>query len=116
MTREAAQPGGEILIQLEGTFDAVAAWNLRRHLGALPPDATVVLDFSQVREFYDLGVAVMASSLAQREGPRVIVRGMCQHQHRLLRYFGVDLDAQRAADRGASAAPTPPPRAAGPVR
>ena len=116
MTHGSAQPGGEILIQLEGTFDAVAAWNLRKRLGALPPDATVVLDFGQVREFYDLGVAVMASSLAHREGPRVVVRGLCQHQHRLLRYFGVDLDALRAADHGASAAPAPPPRAARPIR
>src|SRR5919201_4589190 len=106
MTHGSAQPGGEILIELEGTFDAVAAWNLRKRLAALPPDASVVLDFRDVREFYDLGVAVMASTLAQREGPHVVVRGLCQHQHRLLRYFGVDLDARRGAGHAAVATPT----------
>ncbi len=108
MTRETVQPGGDVLIQLEGTFDAVAAWGVRRRLGALPSDANVVLDFSQVREFYDLGIAVMASSFTQREGPHVAVRGLCQHQHRILRYFGVDLEALRAparAERGALLAP-----------
>ena len=119
MTHESAEPGGEILIQLDGTFDAVAASSLRRRLDGLPSDARVVLDFSQVRDFYDYGIAVMASTLARREGPRVVVRGLCQHQHRLLRYFGVDLDAGRAAPRD-RALPTPTPvptsRLAGPVR
>jgi anti-anti-sigma regulatory factor len=119
MLHESVQPGGAILIQLDGVFDAVTAWSLRRRLGVLPSDANVVLDFTQVREFYDLGVAVMASSLAGLEGPRVSVRGMCQHQHRLLRYFGVNLDARRAAgDEGPLTTPTPVPApcAAGPAR
>jgi anti-anti-sigma regulatory factor len=104
MTRETVQSGGEILVRLDGKFDAVAAWQIRARLGALPRNANVVIDFSQVREFQDLGVAVMASSLAAREGPHVVVRGLCQHQHRMFRYFGVDLDALRADDLT-----TPPP-------
>ena len=111
MLRESVQPGGEILIQLDGIFDAVAAWSVRKRLATLSRDASVVLDFTQVRQFYDLGIAVMASCLAGLEGPRVVVRGLCQHQHRLLRYFGVDLDARRGATT-----PTPVPpssRAAG---
>jgi STAS domain-containing protein len=103
--RETVQPGGEILFRLDGKFDAVAAWQMRSRLGALPRSVNVVLDFSQVREFQDLGVAVMATSLAAREGPHVIVRGLCQHQHRMFRYFGVDLDATRDEE----SLPTPPP-------
>jgi STAS domain len=106
MTRETVQPGGEILVRLEGKFDAVAAWQMRARIGALARGVNVVIDFSQVLEFQDLGVAVMATSLAAREGPRVTVRGLCQHQHRMFRYFGVDLDALRAAD------PSMPPPAA----
>lgn len=105
MTDERLQPGGEILIRVDGTFDAPAAWDVRGRLGAIPATTSVVIDFSQVREFNDLGVAVMASGLAPGQGPRVMVRGLRQHQHRMFRYFGVDLDALRSASaRGASAA------------
>ena len=93
-TRSAAD---EVVIRLDGIFDAVAAWGVRGRIGKLPPDQKVVLDFSQVREFYDLGVAVMASGLAELEGPHVAVRGLRQHQHRMFRYFGIDVDALRRA-------------------
>ncbi len=90
------QRGAEqVVIRLDGTFDAVAAWSVRGQLGKLPADANVLLDFSQVREFYDLGVAVMASGLAALGGPHVAVRGLRQHQHRMFRSFGIDVDALR---------------------
>ncbi len=103
MTDERLQPGGEILIRVDGTFDAPAAWDVRGRLGAIPPASSVVIDFSQVREFNDLGVAVMASGLAPGKGPHVVVRGLRQHQHRMFRYFGVDLDAMRGSGRAAAA-------------
>jgi len=83
----------EELIQVDGTFDAVAAWAVRKRLRALPPHARVVLDFTRVKEFLDLGVAVIAPGLLDRDGPRVSVRGLRQHQHRMFRYFGVNPDA-----------------------
>jgi anti-anti-sigma regulatory factor len=97
MLHEALQPRGEILLQLDGVFDAAAARALRKRLNAVPRDAKVVVDFGQVRALHDLGVADLAAALAQRDGPAVTLRGLCQHQHRMLRYFGVDLDAIRAA-------------------
>jgi hypothetical protein len=105
MTRETVQAGGETLVRLEGKFDAVAAWQMRARLGALPLTAEIVIDFSQVREFQDLGVAVLATCLAARDGPNVAVRGLCQHQRRMFRYFGVDVDALHAD----GSLPTPPP-------
>jgi hypothetical protein len=102
MTEEMLQPGGAILIRVDGTFDAPAAWVVRGRLGAIPETSNVVIDFCQVREFNDLGLAVMASGLLPGHGPHVVVRGLRQHQHRMLRYFGVDLDALR--DPGAQAA------------
>jgi anti-anti-sigma regulatory factor len=95
MTDERQQPGGEILIRVDGTFDAPAAWDVRGRLGAIPESSNVVIDFSHVREFNDLGVAVMASGLVTGHRPHVVVRGLRQHQHRMFRYFGVDLDALR---------------------
>jgi hypothetical protein len=89
MTEELRQPEGEILIRLDGIFDAVAAWDVRGRLGHVAPDETVVLDFSQVKDCRDLGLAVIAQDLVPGEGPHVVLRGLCQHQHRLLKYFGV---------------------------
>jgi hypothetical protein len=84
---------GEVLLEIDGTFDAIVAWDVRRRLRALPPDAHVVLDFTRVKEFLDLGVAVVAPWLVEHGHPRVTLRGLRQHQRRMFRYFGVDLDA-----------------------
>jgi len=102
MTQLTRRSAGEVLIKVAGTFDAVAAWDVRKRLRSLPPDAHVVLDFTGVREFLDLGVAVVAPGLLDQERPHVTVRGLRQHQHRMFRYFGVDLGStvSGVAERG----------------
>jgi hypothetical protein len=95
MVEQSRQPSGEIVIRLDGTFDAVAAWQLRGKLGEIPAAERVVLDFTCVREFADLGIAVVANGLADARRPHVEMRGLREHQHRLFRYFGVDVDALR---------------------
>jgi hypothetical protein len=40
----------------------------------------------------------MAPGLLDPRLQHVTVRGLRQHHHRLLRYFGVDLDALRGSD------------------
>jgi STAS domain-containing protein len=97
MTQVTRMTTGEVLIQLEGTFDAPAAREVRARLRALPADARVVVDFGRVGTFLDLGVAVMAPGLLEEQAGRVSVRGLRQHQHRLFRYFGVDLDTHQPA-------------------
>lgn len=104
MTRVTSSPAGEELIQVDGTFDAVAAWNVRKRLREVPSGVRVVLDFTRVKEFLDLGVAVVAPGLLDRDGPRVSVRGLRQHQHRMFRYFGVDVGAAASAAAAAEAA------------
>ena len=103
MTQVLPSSAGEVLLEIDGTFDAIAAWEVRRRLRALPPDAQVVLDFTRVKEFLDLGVAVVAPGLLEHEHPRVTLRGLRQHQQRMFRYFGVDLDSARRAEAGAGA-------------
>lgn len=93
MVQERRQPSGVIVIQIDGTFDAAAAWQVRGRLGGLQAGEHVVLDFSAVREFFDLGIAVVANGLAATARPHVEMRGLRDHQHRLFRYFGVDVDA-----------------------
>jgi hypothetical protein len=92
MIQETTALSGDILISLDGAFDAFAAWQIRGRLVDLPPGVNVVLDFTAVEEFFDLGVAVMAHGLAQTPRTHVVMRGLHEPQHRLFRYFGVDLD------------------------
>jgi hypothetical protein len=89
---------GEIVIRVDGTFDRQAASRLSGWLGEVPAGAAVVLDFSQVREFHDLGIAAMATGLCGRDAVQVL--GLGRHQQRLLRYFGVDLSTLGVSLRG----------------
>lgn len=88
---------GRTVIRVSGTFDSESACELSDRL-AREPDEDVVLDFSLVREFADLGVAALARGLADhRRG--LSLRGLRQHQLRVMRYFGVDVDALDAGRR-----------------
>jgi anti-anti-sigma regulatory factor len=76
-----------LLIQADGTFDVPAAERVARELQAAP-DAEVRIDLTQVRDFHDFGVAVLARALVSRR--QVDVRGLRTHQIRLLKYLGID--------------------------
>ena len=80
--------GGSLVIRLDGVFDKECAQKVGRELAALPEGAEAYLDLSQVRQFHDLAVAVLGDVLAAANG-RVSVRGLRQHQYRMLRYLGV---------------------------
>ena len=82
--------GDRVLYRLSGAFDRTGAWALRAKLDRETADE-VLLDFSLVRDFSDLGVAVVAHGL--QEAPRRIrFRGLRQHQLRIFRYCGVPVD------------------------
>jgi anti-anti-sigma regulatory factor len=81
---------GRAVIRVEGVFDRASAFELRDRLER-EPAGDVVLDFSLVREFADLGVATLAHGLAGGER-RLRLVGLRQHQLRIFRYFGVDVD------------------------
>ena len=75
---------GEVTVALEGTFDASAAAELLRTLAAVR-DGEVMIDFTQVRDFRDSAVAVLARGLSKQ----LRVKGLGRHHERLLRYFGL---------------------------
>jgi hypothetical protein len=80
--------GATALYRISGKFEGACAWELSGRLER-EPLGEVVVDFSQVSEFVDYGVAVIASALvASRK--RIELRRLRQHQERLFRYFGVD--------------------------
>lgn len=79
----------EPIIRVEGVFDGIAARRLEAVLARGEPGRRLQIDLTQVREFSDFGVAVLANALV-RCGAFVSLRGLRLHQVRLLRYFGVD--------------------------
>ena len=89
---QTVEDAGTVTLKLEGRFDARTAVLLRKSLEALP-DKPVVLDFSRVREFMDVAVAVLSRGMYERN---VRLRGLVGHQERMFRYFGfADSEAPR---------------------
>jgi hypothetical protein len=80
---------GEVVIRVDGTFDAKAASRLSGWLAEVPAGGPLVIDFREVRECQDFGLARVAADLSARE--HVVVRGLTRHQERMLRYLGVIL-------------------------
>jgi anti-anti-sigma regulatory factor len=82
---------GEVVVRIDGAFDATAARRLRGWLVEIPRDDAVVLDFTHVRACDDFVLATFARELVARQ--HVVVQGLTRHHERMLRYFGVDLAA-----------------------
>ncbi len=80
---------GEVVIRIGRAFDRKTASRLAGWLGELPPKDPLVVDFSDVRDCEDFGLASVARGLASHD--RLVVRGLTLHQRRMLRYFGVNL-------------------------
>jgi anti-anti-sigma regulatory factor len=88
----------ELLLHLDGIFDVRAAARIAEALALVGPGGALRIDLSQVREFHDAGVAALAHSLRTSGlAVRVVLRGLRQHQIRILGYFGIDLAALAAA-------------------
>lgn len=80
-------------IRLDGVFDVSAAQAVVRALDKAPPERELRVDLTHVREFHDFAVAVLAQALAKRR-ENVTVRGLRQHQLRLLNYLGLGQTAE----------------------
>jgi anti-anti-sigma regulatory factor len=91
---QSEREGERTVIRLSGTFDRASAVELAERVEG-ERDREVILDFSLVREFADLGVATLAHGLASAER-RLLMRGLRQHQLRIFRYFGVDVASFQA--------------------
>ncbi len=94
--------GSTATYRLSGRFEGACAWDLTGRL-AQEPLAEVLLDFSQVVDFVDYGLAVVANALLALDHKRIHLQGLRQHQLRLFKYFGVDAD--ELAHRGETKSP-----------
>lgn len=94
--------GERLVYRLSGIFDRASAWLLREKLEH-EAGGEVLLDFSRVRDFSDLGVAVLAHGLTITSR-RVLFRGLRQHQLRIFRYCGVAVEELSAREGTAGSA------------
>jgi len=83
--------GSTAFYRISGRFEGACAWDLSKRLEK-EPLGELVLDFSQVSDFVDYGIAVMANALLALRHKTVHLMGVRQHQLRLFKYFGVDPD------------------------
>jgi anti-anti-sigma regulatory factor len=88
--------GERVLYRVAGVFDRAAAWALREKMDR-EAGGEVLLDFSLVRDFSDLGIAVLAHGLTSASR-RVLFRGLRQHQLRIFRYCGVAIEEMTARE------------------
>jgi len=75
-------------------FDVGTARRIEAILLAASTDARICLDLRRVRNVQDAAVGVVADALLQRRTLRVEIRGLSQHQVRLLRYLGLEAVAR----------------------
>jgi len=90
--KEREVEGGSLIVRLDGTFDVPAAQDVLKALQDAPEGTEIYVDLARVREFHDAAVAKLAEALV-RTGHHVSVRGLRQHQYRMLRYMGVKTSA-----------------------
>jgi anti-anti-sigma regulatory factor len=102
-----------LVLRLDGVFDRATAWNLRDRVER-ETAAEILVDFSLVRDFSDLAVAVLAHGL-QMSQRRVMFRGLRQHQLRIFRYCGVPVEELTARDAVASRPPAAAQRGSAPA-
>jgi ABC-type transporter Mla MlaB component len=77
-----------IQLSVAGPFDLTTAHRVARALADASDETLVCIDLTRVSNFDDSGVAVLGRALAGHQ--RADVRGLRQHQVRLLRYLGVE--------------------------
>ncbi len=77
-----------IRLSVTGPFDLTTAHRVARALADASEETLVRIDLTRVSNFDDSGVAVLGRALAGHQ--RADVRGLRQHQIRLLRYLGVE--------------------------
>ncbi|HEY2029721.1 MAG TPA: hypothetical protein VGH20_10990 [Myxococcales bacterium] len=81
--------GSTAVYRVRGKFESSCAWDLSRRI-AQEPLRDLLVDFAQVNDFVDYGIAVLSSCLIETPHKQVRLLGLRQHQVRLFKYFGVE--------------------------
>jgi hypothetical protein len=86
-----------LLYRFERRFGPAEAMVLGKALAAASAGSRLTLDFSDVRDFDDVAVGVLAHALASSCRAAVALHGLSLHQERMLGYLGVDLERYAVA-------------------
>jgi hypothetical protein len=81
--------GSTAWYRIAGKFESSCSWDLSRRI-AQEPLGEMALDFSQVGDFVDYGIAVLSNAVLDLPQKTVRLQGLRQHQLRLFKYFGVE--------------------------
>jgi hypothetical protein len=81
-----------LTISVEGRFDISAMERVRRELAQVGARSFVQVDITRARDVEDAAVALLAGLMLVRRD-RIQVKGLRQHQARLLAYLGVALES-----------------------
>lgn len=79
---------GAVTVEVGQSFATEDAVRIHDLIERAEPGTPVEIDFRRVRECHDVALALLAKDLVDGRA-RVALRGMSQHQQRLLGYFGV---------------------------
>jgi anti-anti-sigma regulatory factor len=86
---------GTIVMRVHGTVDPATVRALRTRIAELDdPPGRVVIDLADARDVEHLALAMLADDASQRRGPKIVLRGLCEHHLRMLRYFGHPLPVE----------------------
>lgn len=86
---------GAIRLTLGDVFLAEDAWQVHELMERSEPGTRIELDFRRVRECADFALSLLARDVLG-EKATFDLRGLTQHQERVLSYFGVDATQGRA--------------------
>ena len=85
-----------VTFRLNGRFGPEEAKALGQALAEASRGKRLTIDFSWVREFQDLAFGALADSMRRCKGS-VELLGLALGQRRILRYLGVEIDAEAGA-------------------
>lgn len=91
-----AAQDGRLLLKLGRTFAARDAERMSEILESLAPFSELVVDFTDVHEFHDAAFPALFKAMEPLAGIRVTLRGLTEHQARLLKYLNLQVREFRA--------------------
>jgi anti-anti-sigma regulatory factor len=83
-----------LVLRVGGNVDPESVAGLRARIDALEGPGSVVIDLCDARHVEHLALAMLAEDATRRRAPRVVLRGLCEHHLRMLRYFGHALPSE----------------------
>lgn len=83
---------GQVSFAIRGDFDSGAAQLVRERILTLAGRTRAVVDLSHVMSVQDSALAILAQVIRKIGSSRIAIRGLGDHQRRILRYMGVELN------------------------